>query len=302
MNASVGVVVVHWQGMSDTRECLDSLAAAGGTAWRVVVVVNGAGDFDVSAAQAAYPGVEVINASLNEGYGAACNRGLVALDDREIVVFLNNDVVVEPHTIARLADVLQRQPRAGVAGPAVTYYDNPSRIWSAGGFVHPWLGYTRHHGFDAPAPPRTTRNIDFINGCVIAMRRELAAEVGGFNTAYFHYFEDTDLSARVRKRGFTCTVTPDAVVRHKVSASAGQRGSNRMNATQAYYFSRNRVVFVRRNFAGVRRLTALAAQPLLVLFEVVKDIRERNLSAAAARWLGLFAAALGRTGPRVTRT
>jgi hypothetical protein len=88
-------------------------------------------------------------------------------------------------------------------------------------------------------------------------------------------------------------------VRHKVSASAGERGSNRMNALQAYYFSRNRVLFVRRTFRGVRRLTALLAQPLLLLpYEAAKDARERNWSAARGRVAGVIDGLLGRTGPR----
>jgi GT2 family glycosyltransferase len=196
-----------------------------------------------------------------------------------------------------LARALESE-RIGVAGPVVTYYDDPERIWSAGGYVHPSLGYTRHHAFNERSAPDSARAVDFVSGCAIAIRRDLAQHLGGFDAAYFHYFEDADLCARVRVAGIDCVVEPTAVVAHKVSASAGERGSNRMNAVQAYYFTRNRVRFVRRTFTSARRITAMTAQPLLVLYEMAKDARDRSVSAARARVRGLvdgFRGAQGRS-------
>jgi GT2 family glycosyltransferase len=296
---NVGVVVVHWRQMDDTRECVASLAASAGAAMRVVVVVNGPGDFDEAAARAALPALTVVRAPRNEGYAWGCNRGLEALPDAETVVVLNNDVVVAPDAIARLDAELRNHPDAGVAGPVVTYFDDPGVIWSAGGRVHPWLGYTRHIAFNRRTLPSPMPRVDFVSGCTIAVRRDVLERAAAFDPSYFHYFEDTDLCARIRSAGYACAVVPDAHVRHKVSASAGERGSNRMNALQAYYFSRNRVLFVRRTFRGVRRLTALLAQPLLLLpYEAAKDARERNWSAARGRVAGVIDGLLGRTGPR----
>ena len=297
----VGAVVVHWRGMNDTLECLASLGNSDCAGLRVYVVVNGPGDFDEAAARRALPDVALIQAPTNEGYAAACNRGLAAFADADTVVFLNNDVVVAPDAIALLAKALAERPAAGLAGPVVAYYDDPTRIWSAGGSVHPWLGYTRHHAFNARSAPSELRAVDFINGCTIAIRRDLAARLGGLDASYFHYFEDTDISARARSLGYDCLVVPAARVQHKISASAGERGSNRMNATQAYYFARNRALFVRRNFTGARRITATIAQPFLVLYEIAKDARDRNASAARARPLGLIAGLRGRTGPKDAR-
>jgi GT2 family glycosyltransferase len=263
------------------------------------VVVNGPGDFDEEAARAALRGVTVVHAPRNEGYAAGCNRGLEALPDADTVVFLNNDVVVAPEALCRLDAALRERPDAGVAGPVVTYFDDPGVIWSAGGWAHRWFGYTRHIGFGARALPSPMPRVDFVSGCTLAARRDVLDRTGAFDPSYFHYFEDTDLCARIRDAGYACVVVPEAHVRHKVSASAGERGSNRMNALQAYYFSRNRVRFVRRTFRGVRKLTALLAQPFLLLpYDVAKDARERNWSAARGRVSGVVDGLLGRAGPR----
>jgi GT2 family glycosyltransferase len=140
--------------------------------------------------------------------------------------------------------------------------------------------------------------VDFVSGCAIAVRREVLTRAGAFDASYFHYFEDTDLCARARAMGYACAVVPDARVRHKVSASAGERGSNRMNALQAYYFSRNRTLFVRRTFRHARHVTAMLAQPLLLMpYEVAKDARDGNWSAARARVRGVIDGLLGRSGP-----
>lgn len=298
----VGVVVVHWRGMDDTTECLESLAASTTADLRVAVVVNGFEDFDAVRARAAFPRVEILQSDDNEGYAAACNRGIAALSGAGIVVLVNNDVVFAPNALSALAKALADDPDAALAGPIVTYYHDPKRIWSAGGWIHPWLGYTRHVAFGTTAPPATVTRVDFINGCVMAFSANALTGLRGLDTSYFHYFEDTDVSARAREAGHTCIVVPTAAVRHKVSASAGQRGSNRMNATQAYYFARNRVLFVRRNFIGPRRVTATIAQPLLVLYEIAKDLRENNVAAARARVGGIIDGLRGRTGAKDSQT
>jgi GT2 family glycosyltransferase len=301
----IGVVVVHWRGMGDTRACLESLAASRAGAesapFDAVVVVNGPGDFDEAAARAALPNVEVVYAPSNEGYAAGCNRGLAALPDAKTVVFLNNDVVLDPDAIGRLDATLRERPDAGIAGPVVTYFDSPAVVWSAGGSVHPWLGYTRHIAFNAAVStiPKNVRIVEFVSGCAIAVRRDVLDRAGTFDATYFHYFEDTDLCARARAAGYACLVAPDARVLHKVSASAGERGSNRMNAVQAYYFSRNRALFVRHTFRGARRVTAMLSQPLLLLpYEAAKDARDDNGSDAPARLHGVIDGLLGRSGPR----
>jgi GT2 family glycosyltransferase len=297
----VGVAVVHWRGMDDTRECLESLAGLTYPDAEIVVAVNGREDFDEGIARAACPRLRVLRLQTNAGYAAACNaaaRDVFAASAR-YVMLLNNDTIVAPGTLDRLIAACTGDRGVGICGPVVMYYDEPSRVWSAGGYVNTTLGYTRHHGFDSEELPEAGRRVDFVSGCAMLVTREAWERLGGMDERYFHYFEDADLCARARNVGYASYVVPAPLVRHKVSASAGSRGSNRLNRQQAYYFSRNRYRFLRRNVGGARLFCALCCQALLLLpREGYRDLRERNLEAPAGRISGLYDALRGRSGPR----
>ena len=296
----IGIVVVHWRGMADTAECLASLARAGARGEDVVAVVNGPGDFDDAGARAARPGVTIVHRPDNAGYAAACNEGArhVFAGGASIALLLNNDLTIEPGVLEAIATVFDAQPLAAVAGLPVVYYDEPSRVWFAGGRINRWLGYTRHIGFQSSALPTEPGRVDFITGAAFAIRRNVFEQLGGLDEAYFHYFEDTDFCERARLAGYETWLAAGPPVRHKVSASAGVRGSNRLNRNQAYYFVRNRVRFLRRTFRGPRRVTALIAQPKLVAYECLKAVAAGNWAESRGRFEGLIAGLKGRRGPR----
>ena len=295
-----GIVVVHWRGMADTTECLASLTSAGADGEDVVAVVNGPGDFDETAARAACPGLSIIKRPDNAGYAAACNEGArhVFASGAAVALLLNNDLTIEHGAIEAIAAVFDAHPLAAVAGLPVVYYDEPTRVWFAGGRINRWLGYTRHIGFQSSVLPTEPARVDFITGAAIAIRRDIFEQLGGLDEAYFHYFEDTDFCERARIAGYETWLAAGPPVRHKVSASAGVRGSNRLNRNQAYYFARNRLRFVRRTFRGPRRVTALIAQPKLVAYECLKAVAAGNWPEARGRIEGLIAGLKSRRGPR----
>ena len=297
----VGIVVVHWRGIADTRECLESLARLAHPNLDIVVVTNGAGDFDAAVAAAACPSVETIALPMNGGYAAGCNAGARMLLGRgaDVVLLLNNDTTVAPDLIAPILAAFDAQPRAGIAGPIVTYYDDPALVWSAGGTLRRTLGYTRHAGFRSRHAPDSNRHSDYVSGCAIAIRREVFARVGELDERYFHYFEDVDICERARKLGYHSVTVAAASVRHKVSAAAGERGSNRLNRAQAYYFTRNRWLFVRRNMSGAQRWTALASQlGALFPYEMAKALLARNWPELRGRAEGIVDGLRGRDGAR----
>lgn len=296
----IGIVVVHWRGMADTLECLTSISALTPAAADVVVVVNGSGDFVATEAHAACPSAEVITLDRNLGYAGGCNAGTRALFDRgcDAALLLNNDVMVETDTLDAIAALFEAQPRAGIVGLPVVYEDDRSLVWFAGGRINRWLGYTRHDGFRSRTLPGQPRRVDFVTGAALAVRREAYERLEGLDERYFHYFEDVDLCRRADPMGYECWIAPRPPVRHKVSASAGERGSNNLNRDQAYYFARNRMRWVRETFAPPERFTALAAQIPLVVYESAKALLQRNAAEARGRVEGVIAGLRGEFGQR----
>ncbi len=305
-----GITVVHWGSVDDTLECLASLAAVDYPNVEVTLVVNGVEAADPRLESSTLAGLRIIALPENVGYAAAANAGARDLFARgaDAVLMLNNDTTVTPDIIAPLADALERDPRAGIVGPVIVYADDPRRVWFGGGTLQPLLGMTRHHALDADVDAclralGERRTFVFVNGCALMIRREVFERTGGLESRYFHYFDDLDICERARAIGFESVVVGSASVAHKVSSATGHRGTNRLTAAQAYFFSRNRFLFLRWNMRGARRAMALAAQILVLLpYEVARHIADRDFGAGVARVRGVIDGLAGRSGRRARWT
>ena len=151
---AVGVVVLNYQGATDTVRCLDSLQAV--TPQPVIVVVdNASGDGSVERIAAAAPGVELIVNDANLGFGGGCNTGIAVLRERGVdhVWLLNNDTTVEPATLQAMLDVAATDDRLGAVGSVIFDMAAPERGADVGrrppralDRVHPRRPHARRSG------------------------------------------------------------------------------------------------------------------------------------------------------------
>lgn len=225
--ALVAVVIVTHNTRDDVLACLDSLPEAG--AGEIVVVDSGSTDGSVAAVQEAHPEVEVV-ALDNVGYGRGANAG-VARTTAPIVVVANADTRFAPGSLRELAGAFDEDPRIGAVGPLVRYPDGrhqasarrfPTLGQAAGHALlglwwpgNPWTRSYRMLDEDPLAP----RDVDWLSGCAMALRREAFVEVGGFDPGYFMFVEDVDLGYRLRQAGWRVRFHPHAQVVHAVGAS-----------------------------------------------------------------------------------
>jgi GT2 family glycosyltransferase len=301
----VAVIVVHWMNMADTVECLSSLAEVDYHQLQVILVNNGSPDFDEEAARQALPEVQILAAPTNLGFAAGNNLGIAyALDGAaDFVLLLNNDTTVDPDLVRAMLPAF-KDPRVGIAGPIITYYDAPARVWSAGGTYNRWLGYTLNPQMDRPLTEvlaEGDRTVDYINGCALMARREVFQHVGGLWEAFFLYFEETDLCLRARRAGFSSRLVARPLVRHKVSASGGQRGSNVLTPSKAYYFGRNVFHLLRRHARGWWAVTGVASQFLVVFpYYLWQSLRARRPGVMASYLVGMWDGIRGRAGRRTS--
>ncbi|HEX2028322.1 MAG TPA: glycosyltransferase family 2 protein [Nitriliruptorales bacterium] len=224
------VIVTH-----DTRDealaCLRTLRAAG--ADEVVLVDSGSSDGTPAAVRAAFDDVAVLELA-NVGYGQAANVG-VARTSAPFVVVANADTRFAPGSVTALADDLDRHAQAGAAGPLVRYPDGrlqasarrfPTLAQAVGHALlglwwprNPWTRAYRMHDED----PTAAREVDWLSGCALALRREAFEDVGGFDPGYFMFVEDVDLGYRLRRAGWRVRFAPAAEVVHAVGASTRRR-------------------------------------------------------------------------------
>ncbi|WP_431837335.1 glycosyltransferase family 2 protein [Cellulomonas sp. Y8] len=249
---SVSVVVVTWNGLDLTLRCLDSLAHqdAGGRDVDVVVVDNGSTDGTV-AALGAREDVRLVALGRNTGFAGGVNAG-VAATTGDVVVLLNNDAVAEPGFLDRLVAPFDAEPgpdapRLGATTGRVVLsgrfrpaapgepglVDHAGRTWARTGddtgarllnstgneVTRSGNGRDRDWLADADGPAAPAAVFGF-NGGSAALARAALEDVGPLDESLFMYYEDTELSWRLRRRGWVVAHVPDAVTVHDHAGSS----------------------------------------------------------------------------------
>jgi N-acetylglucosaminyl-diphospho-decaprenol L-rhamnosyltransferase len=226
---SVGAVIVNYNAGEHLPECVRSVRADGVD--EIVVADNASSDGSDRAVGAADANAVVLPTGGNLGFGAGANRG-VAATRADYILLLNPDTLVEPGTVKVLADALDRDPRLAVVGPRVENLDG-SLYPSARTF--PSLGDAVGHaflGFVSPSNPFTRRyrmldwdhalprDVDWIAGTCMLLRRTAFEAVGGFDERYFMYVEDVDLCWRLWRTGWRVAYEPAGRVVHTIGVSS----------------------------------------------------------------------------------
>lgn len=239
----VYTVVVHYNRLDDTLECLECLEQQTYPNQRILFVDNDSKDNGPQAVAEKYPGVEQLLNGANLGFTGGYNAGMCyALEHgADFVYIINNDTTLNAEHVELLVQACQQQG-VGAVSPIIYYHAAPDQIWSAGGKMSPFtLDMTDNHGRGQTFTEITER--DFLSGCAMMFPRAVIEKVGMFDDDFFWYYEDSDLSFRVRKAGFKQLLVPQAKMWHKVS----QTGGGEDNPTERYYMARNSFRFFRKH-------------------------------------------------------
>ncbi len=222
---SAVVIVLNWNNEADTAACLDSLGAQRHAVFDVLLVDNASPDGSGDRLHQRYPDISYLQTGANLGYAGGNNRGIEWALRRgaEWMVVLNNDTVLAPDCLRYLFDVAHGEPRVGALSPLVTRYDDPSRVWFAGGHlsvaraigVHEAENATVASRLDAIAG-RSWIPCTFLSGCCLLLRADTLRAVGVFREDFFAYVEDVDLSLRVARAGWELGWVPAARLAHRV--------------------------------------------------------------------------------------
>lgn len=233
------VVIVNWERLEDTIECVRSVLASDLKPEQVLLVDNGSRDDSVTRVKDACPGISLLSLEENRGFAGGYNAGIecALLSGAERILLLNNDTVVDPQAIPLLAETSW-----DAAIPKILYYEQPERIWAAGAAWRsfpPSVVMTGYNKLDGPAY-NTPRKLDYATGCAIMAKRRVLECVGGFNPEFENYMEDYDFFHRLRGGGFRVGYVPEARIFHKVSQTLGPTSAQRW-----FYLGRNTVLFYR---------------------------------------------------------
>ncbi|MBU0613462.1 glycosyltransferase family 2 protein [Patescibacteria group bacterium] len=245
----IGIVVLNWNGLADTRECLESLKQINYDDFFVTVIDNGSDNYEAQKIKDDYGKfAEIISLPDNLGYAKGNNLGIqqALKQGADAVLLLNNDVTtVEKDFLGHLAKKLMVSG-IGIVGPKILYYHKKDRVWFGGGDFHWWTGLVFHRGEGELDNPKygNEKKATFITGCSMLVKREVFEKVGILDEEYPLYWEDADFCYRTIEKGFDLWYVPQSKIWHKVSQSVGEGSPKR-----TYFATRSRFIFMKKHLS-----------------------------------------------------
>jgi GT2 family glycosyltransferase len=238
-------VIPSWNSRGYLPRCIESLREQGAEL-ELLVVDNGSGDGSLAYLKAEE--IPHISLSHNAGFAAAVNLGASRVSSGAILA-LNADTVLEPGCIDSLRDALEADPSLGGVQPLILQLEgddsarsiDTARVYSAGQALRRdgrafeiAMGEAQGQGSAKRA------EVFGVCGAACLLRRELFADLGGYDESYFAFYEDVDLNVRARIAGWRFEYLPRAVVWH-VGNVSWRAGFERPSADNARLVARNRL-------------------------------------------------------------
>lgn len=248
MQPYVSIITVNYRQTAITCDLLASIHQLSYPSIETIVVDNGALEDATAHFKSCLPSVRVIVSKENLGFAGGNNLGIRQAKG-EVVFLINNDTLVGDGLIEHLVERLQ-QPGVGAVSPKIHYFDEPGVIQYAGfSQVNPLTGRNQAigQGEQDRGQHDVARKVPYAHGAALMIRRAVLDKVGLMPEVFFLYYEELDWCEQIRRAGFEIWYEPAATILHKESVSTGKS-----SPLKTEYLTRNRILFMRRNFGGWR--------------------------------------------------
>jgi N-acetylglucosaminyl-diphospho-decaprenol L-rhamnosyltransferase len=248
----LSIILVNYNGGEFLPDCLSSIEKFADGDCEVIIVDNRSTDNSVDLIREKFSAFELICHETNAGFGKANNLA-VARARSEYLLFLNTDTILTEHTPRILLEYLQQHPDVGAIGSRITFEDGsyqlsfgklPSLIVELLDKIRYALARKWHHLFSGIYNRQysTAREVGWVTGACLMMRRDVFEKIGGFDESFFMYFEDKDICKRVREAGFKVVYYPNTSLIHLLGGSS-QGVKKSVNTyyreSQLYYYQKH---------------------------------------------------------------
>lgn len=220
----------------------------------------------------------------NYGFSGGNNSALRYVlrgKNSDFCMFLNNDTVVDKDFLSLLIDGAVSDRGIGIIGPKIYYYRDTDKVWFSGGKIIWPLGRFYHVEGSRNKVNRedAIRDVDYVTGCCLLVKREVIEKIGLLDPAYFLYYEDVDFCLRARRNGYRITYQPRAKIWHKVN-----RSTSKVNSfTILYHITRSKLILMKRFSPWYDLLVFLAIDPLIIILSILITL-VRKMRRTAVLW------------------
>jgi GT2 family glycosyltransferase len=290
----LAIIIVHYETPDLLRDCLASLRATPPAVSHTIVVVDNSRD-ERSGKEivAAFPGVRYERSGRNLGFAGGVNRGMAVVPGRYALV-LNPDIVAHPGAVDALVGFMEDNPDVGIAGARLlnpdgslqyscrTFYTLKTILLRRTplGALFPRSRTVRDHLY-ADWDHQAVRDVDWVLGACMLVRREAVEEVGPADERFFLYFEDVDWCYRMHQHGWRVTYVPTATLthHHRRESARGIRAHGlrvHLVSTLKFYEKWSLLLYlIKKNGDSFRRVGLLVADAcgVVLAFLVAYEIR-----------------------------
>jgi GT2 family glycosyltransferase len=280
----VSIITVNYNQLFYTLELLKSLQKLTYPNVEIIVVDNGSTENPETQLNTLYPQVRTVISKKNLGFAGGNNLG-VEISTGKYLLFLNNDTEVDPGFLEPLVNLFEANPQAGAASSKILYYNSGETIQYAGSTsINPFTGRNKRigHGEKDHGQYNQLQETDVAHGAAMMVPKSVIQQVGMMPDFFFLYYEEIDWCESIKRSGYKIFYVPDSKVYHKESMSVGKKST-----LKTYYMTRNRLLFMRRNTSGIKRVTGLLFFLVVALPKnVLSYLLKKELDHSRAFWKG----------------
>jgi GT2 family glycosyltransferase len=281
----VTVITVTWNSATTLRLCLDSVFAQKGEFVLDVIVVDNASEDESIHVAHCYPGINILENSMNEGYCRANNQGLMQAKG-DFVLLLNPDARLSQGYLDAMLKFMVTFPDVALAtGKTLRMMPDGAPVQDQGLSVIDSVGIRMKSNRQATniggeefdhGQFEKEMEVFAVDGAVCFCRKAALrqVEVDGqvFDEAFFAYGEDVDLAWRLRCIGWHCCFTPSAIAYHARSWHKGFTQRSIIPVITRYHSFKNRRITILKNetlSSGLVRLPFILGYELVALIYVI---------------------------------
>lgn len=243
----ISLITVNYNTTKDTVEFLESVKGLTYNNIEVIIIDNGSKTPPKRELEAAYPNLIYIQSPSNLGFAGGNNLGISAAKG-DYLFFLNSDTILFPDSLDPLIDYMEAHPSVGMASPKVLYPDTRIVQYAGGIAINPYTGRGKQLGF----LETDTGQFDICcetgwgHGAALIVPKRVIDKIGPMPELYFLYYEEIDWGESAKRSGFQVHFVGTSRLIHKEAISMGGNESE----TKAYYMTRSRLLYMRRNSSG----------------------------------------------------
>lgn len=253
-NSSVYIVILAWNHIDDTIDCIDSFFKTEHENKQIIIVDNGSTDNTEEILKSKYNNnIRIIRSEKNLGIAGGYNIGMKYAyeNNADYLIIANNDIIVDNHLISNFLKNLNYLEKVGILFPKIYhYFGKKERIWTTGARWRKFPPSVKMLDMDAVDDGKNFNKItekEFVPSCCLLLTRELIEKVGYFDTSYFFYNDDWDYCLRTINKGLKIYFIPGSVIWHKVSISTQK--SKKPNVWW-FNYGKSTKIFYKKHFSN----------------------------------------------------